>query len=736
MSKLLYEIFIVNGSDPSNPNYTAPLVRLRYLGGATGTPKGRIYKTGDAPPAFAPISPSALNVAATPGNTYEVEFSDNVIPVKQLARVNVIPWAGGCFADNITINWLSIFRFSSKVQVDWYGSPAIASSIDNGLTYKSNLWNGTSASAEWSDAELTLLGYTDIIPNIKTRRRYLMNEQSVTSFTEPTNPAYPPETYTRVNMASTAAFNVGDTVDFSPNPNYPSAYVVFKLASYLVIERPFNGNPAGVKVGFATECVTGILNNFFIGNLTFVPLTVTETHSDVTTEGGSDGIITLALAGGSGAFSFLWNDGATSQNRSAIPAGTYHVTVTDNITAQVVELDITINQPAPTPPTEGTFLDVPFMNSLQWVDKTEPADPINNPQALDNRLLCEQEFPGFERTNYFQKVCLADTRILQFYSDYSNFSLELFDYRTLAKVKEFGFVIKEQNIGVPQDFGISIRNHIDNPGQSRVYFQSGPIPIPIKIGEAFTIMNNLDGFDGSYAVVNIINDFTLGYQYLVINKNYTAPGTSSPATGRFFTSTVDFNVFESAMSFAELPEGEYYATLRALNSLGIASGIIWVSEPIELAAVHKKTNLLEYRNKDNAFGITWTTGYIGQIRIESELFKRVPGGERSTNRNADFSLTKINAKKQRIVLFETRYLPPYLHEKLSVAFDCDAWTINKVAFQSTDAYGEPQYIEAFMLANSSIKVEQQNWFSGYNSDDLGTVNEGGFLIHETGFIKL
>src|SRR5688572_27684763 len=97
--KLLYNIFVVNDSDPSNPDYVAPFVRLSYIGGATGTPMGRIYKTGDPAPAFTSLA-SALSVAAIAGETYEVEYQDDAIPVKHLSTVEVHEWATGCFADH------------------------------------------------------------------------------------------------------------------------------------------------------------------------------------------------------------------------------------------------------------------------------------------------------------------------------------------------------------------------------------------------------------------------------------------------------------------------------------------------------------------------------------------------------------------------------------------------------------------------------------------------------------
>ncbi|MCB0534838.1 MAG: gliding motility-associated C-terminal domain-containing protein, partial [Saprospiraceae bacterium] len=45
--------------------------------------------------------------------------------------------------------------------------------------------------------------------------------------------------------------------------------------------------------------------------------------------GQTDGAVALGISGGTPNFTFLWNTGATAQNITAVPAGTYTVTVTD-----------------------------------------------------------------------------------------------------------------------------------------------------------------------------------------------------------------------------------------------------------------------------------------------------------------------------------------------------------------------------------------------------------------------
>ena len=59
------------------------------------------------------------------------------------------------------------------------------------------------------------------------------------------------------------------------------------------------------------------------------PIIITETHINVSTPGASDGSITITVINGTLPYTFLWSNGAVTQNLTGLPGGLYVLTVTD-----------------------------------------------------------------------------------------------------------------------------------------------------------------------------------------------------------------------------------------------------------------------------------------------------------------------------------------------------------------------------------------------------------------------
>jgi SprB repeat len=75
-------------------------------------------------------------------------------------------------------------------------------------------------------------------------------------------------------------------------------------------------------------------------------IVVTPVITTVDCRGSSTGAIALTIAGGTAPYTYLWNDGNTSQNRTGLAAGTFSVTVTDANNCTRTQTGIAVTQPA------------------------------------------------------------------------------------------------------------------------------------------------------------------------------------------------------------------------------------------------------------------------------------------------------------------------------------------------------------------------------------------------------
>lgn len=58
--------------------------------------------------------------------------------------------------------------------------------------------------------------------------------------------------------------------------------------------------------------------------------TTLDSKTNVSCNGGTNGAINISVSGGTPGYTYLWNDGNTSQDRSSLSSGTYTVTITDS----------------------------------------------------------------------------------------------------------------------------------------------------------------------------------------------------------------------------------------------------------------------------------------------------------------------------------------------------------------------------------------------------------------------
>jgi hypothetical protein len=115
-----------------------------------------------------------------------------------------------------------------------------------------------------------------------------------------------------------------------------------------------SGNGTGTSItglNVGTYSVTVTANNgtgcpyTFNTTLTHSPqIIINATPVQVTCNGAATGGINVSVSGGTPGYTYSWNDGPTTQNRSGLAAGSYTLTVTDSKGCQAVQ-NIEITQP-------------------------------------------------------------------------------------------------------------------------------------------------------------------------------------------------------------------------------------------------------------------------------------------------------------------------------------------------------------------------------------------------------
>jgi hypothetical protein len=320
---------------------------------------------------------------------------------------------------------------------------------------------------------------------------------------------------------------------------------------------------------------------------------------------------------------------------------------------------------------------------------------------------------------------------VQAITDFDAVSVEVRRYRDGSVMGTEAMETVEESAGESDLFSAYLKNNTN--GQTRIYFNAGSIPLAVSIGDIATIAN-AGTLDGTYAIVAVQQDVKLGSPYIVINKPYTATDATTSADVRLTSMGIPYSVVEATIDWSLYPAGEYYVTVTGTD--GQLGTRVYTSEPVLLKDEHPHTVLIEYRNYDSAFDVSYTTGITHRVRVEGELRQRVTGGMDEVFREPQNKLTRLRGVVKRTVRMSLRMLPAYMHERLGVILRHDFIRVNGVEYQSEEGYGEPEYNASSAYASSSTVLEQVEWFKNHNDHDLGSINQQPLLIVNGGFLRL
>lgn len=269
---------------------------------------------------------TTATINGLPPATYTVTVSDNkgctqtaTIPITQGSALTITPGA------------------TTDVSCSGGSNGSSSVSITGGTgtyTYSWSPVGGTAAAASGLPANT----YT-----VSVRDGNNCNSTITIAITQPT-----PLTITPSSTNANCGLSNGDATagPLGGTPNY----------NYSWSNTTTNPTATGLAPGGYTVTVTDANNCSVTQNYNIVvadPLVLQSNKSDVSCNGGSNGMTTVSVtSGGTGTFNYAWlPGGAVSQTVNGLSAGTYVVTITDAINnACTATASVVVNQPNPISP--------------------------------------------------------------------------------------------------------------------------------------------------------------------------------------------------------------------------------------------------------------------------------------------------------------------------------------------------------------------------------------------------
>ena len=380
-------------------------------------------------------------------------------------------------------------------------------------------------------------------------------------------------------------------------------------------------------------------------------------------------------------------------------------------------------------PSGGYFYTSPALSiTLNTIETVNDCTVL---ETHDNTLYCEDRPLGYKVPNYHQLYQTCDSVVIQFRSNYSANVLTVRDINdTIVQTP----TINQEINGLTGTIDFS--GFVDDlsDANTRVYVDQATFP-NISVSDSIDLSGN-PNFDGTYNVDAKSFDLTRNKEYITIDRAITSLAEQGVLV-QVDNTDLDYDVFEGTVDWSLLSDGIY--KLKIVSTDGTHGTNTATSEWIDLKEEHPQTHLIKYKNSVDDWDINYSTLIENNIRVQSYFQKRKPGGRQALYLEGETS-SKYGGKVRRFTDFEITQAPPYLHEKLLLAFSHDFFSINNVVHQTEELY-EPEYIDQYSLASGSISLEQVNWIGNAGSDfdddvvGLRLLEDGAFRLLEDGAIR-
>ena len=427
---------------------------------------------------------------------------------------------------------------------------------------------------------------------------------------------------------------------------------------------------------------------------------------------GDDGAIQIEATTGTGPLEYSKDNGASYQSSKFfydLAPGTYVIKVRDGASCTLTQ-NVTVLK------YKAAFVATPIAGGGRGVMVSGPGVIAGAPQNFDNTLFCDMRFPGIEPCCFYNKMLLTDVITLQFRSSYTYNQVGVYSLLNVLQGSLLTPAKRTSNMNKSDSRAAIFSNAGAN--QTQIFFSTG-LPDLYEIGMDVTISGQAT-LNGTYEIVDIRlgTGTAVGYSVLIVNKTWTS--VSDPLTGTLDTvyDLESYEVYEVTIDWLAYGAGQYFIKFTGTDPQ--FAPYEFHTEPYETSDTLDGYVKLVWSNVDNAFGIDYNTGIEHLMRVEGRLVLIPPGGESEVMEDSEYRQIKLRENVTRLVQLTVIDVPPYIAEKMRIAFAHDYFAVDDVEYQTDEKITfEPIDFDPFV--NVEIKLRQVDFLAD-NSDDGGDVD--------------
>ena len=377
-----------------------------------------------------------------------------------------------------------------------------------------------------------------------------------------------------------------------------------------------------------------------------------------------------------------------------------------------------------TPAARTPHFAVPLGQSLRFVLPGRP-----DLAAVDNALLATSAPTGDTNPGYCQLVERGDTLVLQYQSNYTGVATVTLQPATGAALS-FVPARVVQGAGQSALFEAYARP-ATLAANTRIYFNNDALPLPLLPGGRVTLAGVV-GLTGTYPIADVREDPAAAVPFLLLSTPYPGGAQRLDVTLTTPYALQVFDTYQVVLPFAAVPAGSWQCIITVTDpDFGTDTA---ESEPIDVAALHRDTLVVAYRNFDNAFELNYTAGLVNRLRLKARLFERQTATQKTTLRGSDNRLTLLTADAQRKLPLTVYLAPGWLHEVIALALCHDFVRVDglEVVLEGEYEYGATT---RYTLSTGTALLEQANFLQG-NRDDVGDTDKGTLLLANDTFLTV